>query len=579
MRRDIFQGPGLYSGAIPSGPAMQLKGTITTAGIIVDKLIDWGVERIFGIVGDGINPVIEALRERKDQIQFITVRHEEAAALMACGHAKYTGKLGACLATTGPGAVHLLNGLYDAAFDGAPVIAITGTTYSDVIGTHYMQDVDTLSLVKDIAVYNMLVGGPLHALKVVDIACRTTLSAPGVAHLTIPIDVQMQTLSGDNPSKAYGDIRGAGAWTPPADAPCPAELDAAAAVLNAGTCTMILAGRGALNARDEVEQVADILGAPVAKALLGRTTLPDDSPFSTGGIGHLGTLPSRQMMQECDTLLILGSSMPYADFYPKPGQARCVQIDRDPRRISLRYPAEVGLTGDVKTTLTALLPRLRRQTDRSFLKLAQERMSEWRALLSKVEQRRNVPMKPQFVVARLNKLLADDAMVSLDCGAVTVFSARHLQFREGQQMAIAGNLATMAPALPYAIAAQLAYPGRQSIAIVGDGGFSMLMGEMATAVKYDLPVKVILFKNNSLAMVGFEQKGIVNHEYGIELQPIDFAKYAEACGAEGYSCARPEEVEPVLRRALESSRPALIEVIVDPCEVPADPDKAGEALG
>jgi thiamine pyrophosphate-dependent acetolactate synthase large subunit-like protein len=357
------------------------------------------------------------------------------------------------------------------------------------------------------------------------------------------------------------------------ETPLSGQLDAAADLLNSGKRTMILVGRGALGARREVEEVADRLGAPVAKALLGRTVLPDDSPYTTGGIGHLGTQPSSQMMHECDTLLILGSTMPYQDFYPKPGQARCVQVDRDPSRISLRYPARIGLTGDVRTTLAALLPKLHSRQDRSFLARAQSSMRDWRAALDRIGNDASMPLKPEYVVSRLSPLLADNAMISIDCGAHTIFSARHLQLRESQQLAVSGNLATMAPALPYAIAAQIAYPERQSVALVGDGGFTMLMGEMATAVKYSLPIKVILFKNNSLAMVRFEQEGIGNPDYGVELQPIDFVKYADACGAEGYRCTRPEEVEPIFRKALASSGPALVEVHVDPDERPAEPDQ------
>ncbi|CAJ36760.1 putative pyruvate decarboxylase [Methanocella arvoryzae MRE50] len=545
----------------------------TTADIVADKLIDWGVEVIFGIVGDGINPLLEALRVRQDRIRFVAVRHEEAGAFMASGYAKYTGKLGACLATTGPGAVHLLNGLYDAAMDGAPVIAITGTTYSDVIGTQYTQDVDTMALMKDVAAYSVRITGPRHALAVVDVACQAALSRQGVAHLTIPVDVQMRPLQEDKSSTAYGPIRGAPTWTPPAGTPPAEQLDAAAELLNSGSKTMILAGRGALGARSEVEQVADLLGAPIAKALLGKAVVSDDHPYTTGGIGHLGTRPSQELMQECDTLLILGSNMPYADYYPKPGQARCVQIDRDTTRISRRYPAKIGLTGDVRRTLAELLPRLQRREDRSFLQSARQRMEEWRKALAEAGENRGMPLKPQYVMTKLSGLLADDALVSVDCGAHTVYFARHVQMRDTQKLALSGNLATMGPALPYAIAGKLAYPGRQSVAIIGDGSFTMLMGELATAVKYDLPIKVVLFKNDSLQMVRFEQQGIGNPDFGVELQPIDFAKYAEACGADAFRCATPDEVEPALMAALESPRPALVEAIVDPDEPIAMPGK------
>ncbi len=569
--------PSITSGASVS-TIQAPKGSDTTADILVNRLIAWGVDTIFGLVGDGIGPVIESLRKRQDSIQFVTVRHEEAAAFMASGLSKYTGRLGACIATTGPGAIHLLNGLYDAAYDGASVIAITGTTYSNRIGTFYQQEVNTETLVKDIATYNVMVTGPRHALTVVDTACRSALAAPGLAHLTIPIDVQRKPLSADAFSPPAEEKRGAGSWTPPVDVPSADQLNAAAALLNAGTRTMILAGRGALGAQSEVEQVADRLGAPVAKALLGRTVIADSSPFTTGSVGHLGTLPSKQMAEECDTILILGSTMPYQEFYPEPGQARCVQVDRNPRRIGLRYAAEVGLAGDVKGTLAALLPRLRRQEDRSFLETAQKRMRRWREIMRDQGNDRSMPLKSQFVLARLSPLLDDDAMISIDCGCHTVFAARQLEFRGRQQLAIAGNMATMAPGLPYAVAAQLAYPWRQSVALTGDGGFTMLMGEMATAVRYDLPIKVFVFKNNGLEMVRFEQEGAGNPSYGVELQPIDFAGYAVACGAEGYRCVTPDEVEPTLKKALASKRPTLVELTVDPDELPMEPEQFREAM-
>jgi hypothetical protein len=285
------------------------------------------------------------------------------------------------------------------------------------------------------------------------------------------------------------------------------------------------------------------------------------------------TLPSQQLMQECDTLFILGSCMPYYEYYPGPGQARCVQVDRDPKRLSLRYPAKVGLAGDVRVTLAALLPRLRSRSDRTFLQSAQKRMEEWREALAKAGGNRSMPLKPEYVAAQLSGMLADDAMISIDCGAHTVYCARHLQARDRQSIAIAGNLATMGPALPYAIAGQLAYPERQSVALVGDGGFTMLMGELATAVKYDLPIKVVVFKNNCLQMVRYEQEGIGNPDFGVGLQPIDFARYAEACGADAFRCATPDEVGPALWGALQSPRPALVEALVDGNEPIAMPGK------
>jgi pyruvate dehydrogenase (quinone) len=546
----------------------QYAPTDTTADILIDKLINWKVELIFSLVGDGVNPIYEALRKRQDKIRLITVRHEEAAAFMASGYAKATGKLGVCIGTTGPGAVHLMNGLYDAAMEGAPVLAITGVIPHDLLGTKFIQEVNTVTMLQDIAVYNQQISGPVHAQTVVDLACRTALTNPGVAHITIATDIQQKPLSEDKHSKKGGHLAGSSAFMPRIDIPSANELDQAAALLNNSKKIMILAGRGALPARKEVLQLAESLNAPVAKALLGKTLLPDDSPYTTGGTGRLGTMPSKQMMAECETLLILGSTMPYLEYYPE--KAVGIQIDKDPKRIGLRYPVQLGLTGDVKATLQALLPKIKTQNDKSFLQLAQQRMKEWKNTLMKLEQDRSVPIKPPHLVAEVAKLIKDDAHISIDTGAHTVFTARHLPIKSAQQILVCGNLASMAPGLPYAIAAQLAFPGRQCIAMVGDGGFTMLMGELATAVLYDLPVKIIIFKNNTLAMDKFEQEEIGGKPYGISLQPIDFVKIAEACGAEGYSCREPAELSSVFDKALSSSRPVVIEVDVDP-EAPPDP--------
>ena len=553
--------------------AMGATGAMNTADILVDRLIAWDVDVVFGLIGDGINHITEALRKRKDKIRLITVRHEEAAAFMASGYAKLTGKLGVCMGTTGPGAVHLMNGIYDASMEGAPVIALTGYVNHDLVGTAFTQEVDTVALMKDATVFNKMITGPRHAQTIVDLACRTALSVPGVAHLTVSKDTQKKALSDDPASEESENLHGSPKFSPRIETPADAELNAAAALLNSGSRIAILAGRGALQARAEIESLAEKLGAPVIKALLGKAVLPDDSPYSTGGIGHLGTLPSMQMMHECDRLLILGSNMPHLEYYPKETTAKIIQIDRDPRRIGLRCPVELGLNGDVQATLKALLPKLTAKGDRSYLKLAQERMVDWRKTMAKIEQKQGAPIKPQYLVAQLSALLADDAMICIDTGAHTQFSARHLQARARQSFTVSGNLATMAPALPYAIAAQLAFPGRQSIALAGDGGFTMLMAEMATAVRYELPIKVIVFKNNSLSMDRFEQEEMGYKPYGDALQPIDFAKIAEACGAEGYRCDKPADVASTLKQALASKRPAVIEVNVDPDEPPLPPDK------
>jgi pyruvate dehydrogenase (quinone)/pyruvate decarboxylase len=465
-----------------------------------------------------------------------------------------------------------MNGLYDAHYDGAPVLAITGTTFHDLIGTRFMQGVDTVKLMESVAALNVRITGPAHALIVLNHACRTALGNRCVVHVTIPKDLQAMKLSADKPSMENHGLRTSDSWNPVASSPDAQQLQAAADILNSGRRVAILAGQGALSARAEVLRSADTLGAPVAKALLGKAVLPDDSPYTTGGIGHLGTQPSQWTMQNCDTLLILGSTMPWIDAYPKQGSARAVQIDIRADRIGLRYPTEMGLVGDVKTTLAALLPLLQHKADRSFLTEAQRRMQDWMKLLDRVERVERSPLRPQMVVRALSDLIAPDAVISLDCGSNTFFAARHLRLREGQRLTSPGMLATMAPGLPFAIAAQFAYPNRQSVAVVGDGGFAMLMAELTTAVQHNLPVRIVVLKNNSLSEVRFEQQDLGNPPYGCDLGPIDFVAFAKACGADGFRCATPAELRPALTSAFGSPRAAIVEAVVDPHEPPAKPE-------
>ena len=426
---------------------------------------------------------------------------------------------------------------------------------------------------QDVALYNVEVTGPEHAVLVTNRACRVALGDRGVAHLTVSKDTQMMRLAADKRSMGNPGARTSSSWMPVINQPPPDQLHVAADVLNGGRRIAILVGQGALNARAEVTELADLLGAPVAKALLGKAVLADDSPFTTGGIGHLGTAPSSWAMKNCDTVFIVGSTMPWFEYYPKPGQARGVQIDMKPDRIGLRYPVEIGLVGDAKATLAALIPLLQRQSDRGFLQEAQSRMADWNRLLAEIETTPRAPLRPQMVIKAVSDLIADDAVISLDCGANTHFAARNLKLRPGQRLTGTGMMASMAPGLPFAIAGQLAYPDRQSVAIVGDGGFAMLMAEMTTAVQHDLPVKIIILKNNSLAEVKFEQIGLGNPSFGCDLSPIDFAAFARACGADGYRCERPEEVRPAIQAALRSPRPALVEAVVDAEEKPTDPDE------
>jgi pyruvate dehydrogenase (quinone) len=515
-----------------------------TAEIVAEALIDWGVEVIFGLPGDGINGFIEALRRRSHKIRFVLVRHEESAAFMACAYAKYTGKLGACVATSGPGAVHLLAGLYDAKADSAPVIAITGSTYSDMMGSDYQQDVDLRQLFSDVAVYNNMINSPEHAEMAVDIACRTAIAKKGVSHLTIPIDVQERELQGNY---SRHKVAGHTSEAPVASTmPDPQLIEKAAAILNAGSRVVMLVGQGALGATDEVVAVAEKLGAPIVKALLGKGVVPDDHPLCMGGIGLLGTSPSSDAMAQADTLLMVGTSFPYIDYLPKPGQARGVQIDIFAEKIGLRYPVEVGLVGDARLALGALLPLLDRKVGRQFIESKQEAMKEWNNLLRERSGRTEKPMKPQFIARVISEELRDDAIISVDSGTNTIWAAQYVDLRQGMKFSLSGTLATMACGLPYAIAAQIAYPDRQCIAFVGDGGFTMLMGEFATAVKYNLPIKVVIIKNNSLGMIRWEQLAFLgNPEYGVEFAPIDFAKFAEACGGRGYSISDPATQGPL----------------------------------
>jgi pyruvate dehydrogenase (quinone) len=551
----------------------------TASEVIVDTLIDWEVDTIFGIPGDGINGIMEALRKVQDKIKFFQTRHEEAAAFMACGYAKFTGKLGVCIATSGPGGIHLLNGLYDAKLDGQPVLAITGLQFHDLIGTHTQQDVALDRLFMDVAVYNERIMGAAHAQNITELACRTALARRGVAHITIPVDVQDQPLGKDarsmrNKQNHVSDVFARGARKPE-----PHEIQAAADLLNSGKKVAILAGQGALKAGDQLEKVAQMLGGPIIKALLGKSCVPDDSPYTTGGLGLLGTLPSEEAMEECDTLLIVGSTLPYIEFYPKIGQAKCVQIDIDPVRIGLRYPANVALVGDSGETLDALIPHLTEKS-KSFLEKAQKGMKEWNALLTQRGTATASPMKPQVVAYELGKRLKADALVTSDSGTNTTWWARYIPSLRGQHHTCSGNLATMACGFPYAIAAQIAFPNRTVVAFVGDGGFTMLMGEMATCVKYKLPIKIFVVKNNTLGQIKWEQMVFLgNPEYQCELEPIDFAAVARGFGLASFTIKEASEAGQVIDAALAVEGPTLIEAIVDGNEPPMPAKiKASQAI-
>jgi pyruvate dehydrogenase (quinone) len=551
----------------------------TAADILVDVLQEWSVDTVFGLPGDGINGIMEALRKRHESIRFVQVRHEEAAAFMACGYAKFTGRLGVCLATSGPGGLHLINGLYDAKLDGQPVLAITGMPFHDLIGTRTQQDVELDKVFADVAEYSVRIMGPTHVENVAHLACRTALLRRGVAHITFPVDLQEREIKGER-SKRNVPGHTSDVLTQSARLPHEGDLAQAADVLNQGKRIVILAGRGALHAGSELEQVAETLGAPIVKALLGKAAVPDDSPYTTGSVGLLGTRPSQEAMEACDTLLMVGTSFPYIEFMPKPGQARGIQVDLDPTRIGLRYPVEVGLAGDSRGTLQALIPLLQRHDDRRFLESAQQGMKEWWALMEERGTRADVPMKPEVVAWELGKRLRDDAIVCCDSGTIATWWARHIPVKRGQMYSLSGTLASMANGLPYAIAAQIAHPQRQVALFVGDGGFSMLMAEFANCVRYKLPIKVVIVKNNSLGMIKWEQMVFLgNPEYGCELQPIDFAAFARACGATGFTVEDPKQCGAILDQAFAVDGPVIVEAVVDPFTPPMPPKVTVEQAG
>jgi pyruvate dehydrogenase (quinone) len=548
----------------------------TAADVLVEGIIRWGVDTVFGLPGDGINGIMEALRTRQDSVRFVQVRHEEAAAFMACAYAKYTGRLGCCLATSGPGGIHLLNGLYDAKMDGAPVLAVTGQTYSDLKGSNFQQEVNMVALFEDVAVYNQEVINPNQIEMLTDEACRHALNHRGVAHITFPVDYQEHEPTGE---RTMHKVEGATSsrWSRAICVPPEDDLRTAAFLLNDAKKPVILVGQGARGATDELIEIADKLGAPIVKALLGKEVVADDHPLTTGGLGLLGTKPSQEAMESCDALFIVGSSFPYMEYLPKPGQAKGVQLDDKADRIGLRFPVEVGLVGDARATLAALSRFVERKSDRSFLEKAQAGTREWWELMRARAMRDDVPIKPQRVAWELSEVVADDAIISADSGTNTVWAAQYFKIRGAQKFSCSGTLATMAPGLPYAIAAKIAFPERQSIAFVGDGGFTMLMGEFATAVKYEVPITVVIIKNNSLGQIRWEQIVFLgNPEYGCELHSIDFARFAEACGGLGLTVERPEEIRPALERALAANKPALVEVVVDPNEPPMPPKVTAE---
>jgi pyruvate dehydrogenase (quinone) len=541
--------------------------------LLVERLIDWRVDTVFGLPGDGINGIMEGLRRHQDRIRFVLVHHEEAAAFMATGYAKSTGRLGVCLATSGPGGLHLINGLYDAKLDHVPVLAITGMQATAQLGTTYQQEVHLDRVFEDLADYNVMVHVPVSIPTLVDIAVRTSISRRGVSHITFPVDIQEADADLAPYEGGLGVARApmtAPTYEAPVVVPDDDELRRAAEVLRSGDRTVILAGAGAIGAGSELATVAELLAAPIVKSLLGKAVVPDDHPLSIGGLGLLGTRPSEEAMEDCDTLLMVGTNFPYTEYLPE--KARVVQIELDPTRVGNRVPVEVPLVGDAGRTLAALRGHLDRKEDRRFLERAQERMASWREDLAALESPDREPIQPQYLMRTIDRHAAPDAILSSDSGTIATWAARHFDIRGDRMFMLSGNLATMAPGLPYAIAAQVAHPDRQCIAFVGDGGFAMLMAEFLTATRLGLPIKVFIANNGELGQILWEQMVLGFPEYGVRWErPADFSAWAQACGGKGIRVEKPADVESAVVEALEHPGPALVDVVVNPDEPPMPP--------
>jgi len=551
----------------------------TVGHFLIERLVQWGVKRIYGYPGDGINGIDVALPAFADKLRYVQVRHEEMAAFMACAHAKFTGEPGVCLATSGPGAIHLLNGLYDAKLDHAPVVAIVGQAATISMGGSYQQEVDLQSLYKDVAgEYVTTVMSPAALRHSIDRAIRIARAERTVTCVIIPKDLQEEKMV--KPPHAHGGIVSGIGFSDPRVIPQDRDLKRAAAVLNAGSRVAMLVGAGALRASKEVTEIADILGAGVAKALLGKAVLPDALPWVTGSIGLLGTKPSWDMMMECDTLLMVGSSFPYSEFLPEEGKARGVQIDIDGRMLSLRYPMEVSLCGDSAETLRALVPLLKRKTDRSWREKIEKQVGEWWTLMDERAHVDAKPINPQLVFWELSKRLPDHAILSSDSGSSANWFARDIKIRDGMMASLSGNLATMGPGVPYAIAAKFAFPERAVFALVGDGAMQMNgINELITISKYwkewnDPRFYVLVLNNRDLNQVTWELRAMAGSPDIPSTQTLpdfSYAKYAEQLGLNGVRVETAAGVGAAWDMALQSDRPVVIEVMVDPDVPPLPP--------
>jgi pyruvate dehydrogenase (quinone) len=550
----------------------------TVGDYLLYRLIQWGVRRVYGYPGDGINGIIGALGWTTE-LQFIQARHEEMAAFMACAHAKFTGEVGVCLATSGPGAIHLLNGLYDAKLDHQPVVAIVGQQARAALGGHYQQEVDLLSLFKDVASeYVTMVTKPSAVRHAVDRAVRIAQTERTVTCVIIPNDIQEEEYQ--RPGRAHGTVHSSVAFSVPRVLPHEQDLRRAADMLNAGKKVAMLVGAGVLNAADEVMQVAELLGAGVAKALLGKAVLPDDLPYVTGSIGLLGTKPSWDMMQDCDTLLMVGTSFPYSEFLPKEGQARGVQIDLDGRMLAIRYPMDVALVGDSKETLRALIPLLQRKQDRSWREQIEKGIRQWWKTLEAMAMNAANPINPERVFWELSPKLPDGVILTADSGTGTGWFARDLKIRKGMMASLSGNLATMGCAVPYAIGAKFAFPHRPVLALVGDGAMQMNgNAELVTVAKYwrewkDPRFIILVLNNRDLNMVTWEQRvmgGDPKTPATQDIPDFPYAKYAESLGFKGIRVDRPEQIARAWDEALSADRPVVFEAQVDPDVPPMPP--------
>ncbi|MFF1603333.1 thiamine pyrophosphate-requiring protein [Streptomyces mirabilis] len=553
--------------------------SIKVSDYVLQRLREWDVDHVFAYAGDGINGLLAAWGRSDNKPKFVQSRHEEMSAFEAVGYAKFSGKVGVCAATSGPGAIHLLNGLYDAKLDHVPVVAIVGQTNRSAMGGSYQQEVDLLSLYKDVASeFCEMVTVPEQLPNVIDRAMRTAYAKRTVTAVIIPADVQ--ELDYSEPTHAFKMVPSSLGLTHSAPVPAAADLARAVEVLDEGEKVAILIGQGARGARAEVEEIADVLGAGVAKALLGKDVLSDDLPYVTGSIGLLGTRPSYEMMRDCDTLLVIGSSFPYTQFLPEFGQARAVQIDIDPFMIGLRYPFEVNLVGDAKETLKALLPELKRKKHGSWRKQVEMNTARWWEVMQRRAAVDADPINPEYVVHALDALLPDDVILASDSGSAANWYARHLRMRGNMRGSLSGTLATMGPGVPYVIGAKFAHPGRPALAIVGDGAMQMNgMSELVTAAKYwpewqDPRLIVAVLNNQDLNQVTWEMRAMSGAPQFLPSQAlpdVPYADFARSIGLGGVRVEKPGEVEDAWQRALGADRPFVIDFRTDPAVPPIPP--------